>query len=102
MPKDSSRKAYSQQDQRALREAKALARLATSSVYRNYLKPQMLRLAQQGYPNKPEGYKTSLPFSNEYWHAVGGTGKIKELISYIEQQEAVVRAIEKKYEDSPI
>ena len=77
------------------KEVEALARIALSDDYQRFLKPLLMKLAQEGYPI-PRQYRRKWKLMNDYTFATGGTAKIQEVLTIIDSAQEV-----EKKEDKP-
>ena len=103
MPKDYSKQtnqtqAYSQEDQEQLRQASLLSDLQSHPAWAELVKPYLLNLAQQGYP-QPKDYPSKEELILRYCEAVGGTNAVKTFLEMMESQKTVSETIAKKYEN---
>ena len=82
-------------DSQLLQQAQALVALLESEAYQTYLKPFLMELAHQGYPN-PKDYQSNEKLLLDYTHKVGETEAIKKLLDFLDSQRHVTEQILKK------
>jgi hypothetical protein len=91
------------QDQALLDQAECLTDFLNSKAYQAHLKPFLLQLAQEGYPDpkdyadKPQPQQALLL---DYTRKVGETSSVKKMVEFIEQQPSVLMTIRKKLEEA--
>ena len=89
-----SKQEMSKEDSQALYQAKCLLELQECKGW-EYLKGYLLELAQSKYPN-PKDYQSNEKLILDYTRAFGGTELVKELFTFLSEQEGVAKIIETK------
>ena len=95
---DEAKKSLKQNDN--LKKAMALNRLATSKEYIESLLPYLQKLAQVPYID-PTRFKTEEEFLFTLRSANARAGAYTELLSFLSQQEAIMKKIRESIEKPP-
>ena len=87
------------EDQQALNQASMLVAFQESEVYQHLLKPFLVELLQEGWPNPKDYSNKPQPTESlllDYTRKIGEADAIKKVVAYIENQHTVIENLKRK------
>lgn len=84
-----------EQDKIRKQQAEAIIQLINLEAYSKYLRPFLINLAQEGYP-QPSKYDTKEKLIIDYTQKVGETEAVKKIMKFLEEQVVINDQLIKK------